>query len=234
MKREIDNKNEKEVEINLNKYNEFNQDIKSINKQNIEERLKPKTEIQPKTAREKNILKEHINNDSNYSIELIEEEEEEEINSDEYISSTNLDVETNTYIEYSEINANENKSKTKNLKKFVKAINLNNKNYLNQYGKRDNSNSNHKNQSKKKDYYEYSNNKKSKFKQKIKINDNNEKFKNKEKREIIYKKLNVKDIQDKNEKEKINQNMKNIDKDNIKNYSLLEYHFLPLNNIYMM
>ena len=232
MKREIDNKNEKEVEINLNKYNEFNQDIKSINKQNIEERLKPKTEIQPKTAREKNILKEHINNDSNYSIELIEEEEEE-INSDEYISSTNLDVETNTYIEYSEINANENKSKTKNLKKFVKAINLNNKNYLNQYGKRDNSNSNHKNQSKKKDYYEYNNNnKKSKFKQKIKINDNNEKFKNKDKREIIYKKLNVKDIQDKNEKEKINQNMKNIDKDNIKNYSLLEYHFLPLNNIY--
>jgi len=74
-----------------------------------------------------------MNNDNNYS--LSSENEEEEFNSDEYISSTMLDVETNTYIEPIEKNSNNyilnindkdiNKSQTKtneakNVKSYFK------------------------------------------------------------------------------------------------------------------
>ena len=67
---------------------------------------------------------------------LFEENEEEEFNSDEYISSTMLDVDTNTYIDFfdkksniSLVNDNEkksgNKSPSKNYKNYVRAININ-------------------------------------------------------------------------------------------------------------
>ena len=215
-----------------------------------------KSDIQSKTEREFISLNEEINNEKNendYSIALAEVEEDE-LNSDEYISSSNLDVETNTYIDYNITNNNTNekkiinKSLTKNLKNFVKAININNKDYINQISKRGNSNSSRKSQNKNKENYAnsplYNNsNKKSKFKQKIKISDNNEKDvknnQNKNKKEIIYKKLDIKDIQNKKriskEKDKFNKNHKynkNDNRDIIKNYSLLDYNSPIINNIF--
>ena len=85
-----------------------------------------KSDIQSKTEREFISLNEEINNEKNendYSIALAEVEEDE-LNSDEYISSSNLDVETNTYIDYNITNNNNekkiiNKSLTKNLKNFI-------------------------------------------------------------------------------------------------------------------
>ena len=214
-----------------------------------------KSDIQSKTEREFISLNEEINNEKNendYSIALAEVEEDE-LNSDEYISSSNLDVETNTYIDYNITNNNNekqiiNKSLTKNLKNFVKAININNKDYINQISKRGNSNSSRKSQNKNKENYAnsplYNNrNKKSKFKQKIKISDNNEKDvknnQNKNKKEIMYKKLDIKDIQNKKriskEKDKFNKNHKynkNDNRDIIKNYSLLDYNSPIINNIF--
>ena len=242
MKKDFEN-----IKDNKIKLNQSNSGIKITNKgfvQNIPDILKLKSEILNKTERDYITMNDKINNESNYSIEFIEEEEDE-INSDEYISSTMLDVETNTYIDFSvPNNDNEkkatNKSSTKNFKNFVKAININNKDYLNQNIKSANSNSSRRSGRKKNDNYEYSplksnNNKKSKFRKKIKINDNNEKDNDKKNnKEIIYKKLDIKDIQNKKEKDKSNKNQKNKknEKNMIKNYSLLEYNIPPLNKIY--
>jgi len=201
-------------------------------------------EIQSNTTRELVTMNNELNTDSKFSIDFVDEEEDE-LNSDEYISSTMLDVETNTYIDYSTIsNQNEkkviNKSKTKNLRQFVKAININNKDYLNQKIKSGKSNSSNKSKSKKNEFITYSpikpnNTKKNKFEQKIKINDvgvgeknnNNNKKNNKSnnnKREIIYKKLDIKDLQNKTNKNKEEENNKNI--------SLYEYNSPPINYIY--
>ena len=223
---------------------------------NVKNEIKnSKTEMQSKTEREFISLNEEIDNkknESDYSIDLVEIEEDE-LNSDEYISSSNLDVETNTYIDYNITNNNNDKkvinnSSTKNFKKFVKAININNIDYINQNRKGGNSNSSRKSHNKKKDNYVYSpvynnSNKKSKFKPKIKISDNIEKndknIKNKNKKEIIYKKLDIKDIQNKKriskEKDKLNLKIKdnqNDNKDNIKSYSLFGYNSPILNNIF--
>ena len=105
---------------------------------NVKNEIKnSKTEMQSKTEREFISLNEEIDNkknESDYSIDLVEIEEDE-LNSDEYISSSNLDVETNTYIDYNITNNNNDKkvinnSSTKNFKKFVKAININNIDYI--------------------------------------------------------------------------------------------------------
>ena len=201
---------------------------------------KSKTEIQSRTTREYLTMNNELNTESKFSIDLVEEEEDE-LNSDEYISSTMLDVETNTYIDYSAIsNHNEkkviNKSNTKNLRNFVRAININNKDYINQNRKSGKSNSSNKSKNKKNEFSTYSpiynnNNKKNKFKRKIKINDANEKINHNNKinnknnkREIIYKKLDIKDIQNKNDKSKEEQNDKN--------FSLFEYNNPTINYIY--
>ena len=246
MEKESENINENEILSLINLEEPTPKKIKTNIKPDNSGIIKSKKEIQSKTACDDNILNEEITKEINYSIELLEEEEEE-INSDEYISSSNLDVETDTYIDYSVINNNNsknkmiNKVKTKNLKNFVKAININNNDYLSQCKKRENSNSNHKSKNKKDGYYAYSPlniNNKNKFRKKIKINDNNEKNivnnKNNNNKDNFYKKLDVKEIQNKKEKEKINQNIKNIinDRDSIKYYSLMEYHLPPLNNIF--
>ena len=204
-----------------------------------------KSKTKSNTTRELMTMNKELNTDSKFSIDLVDEEEDE-LNSDEYISSTMLDVETNTYIDYSTIsNHNEkkviNKSNTKNLRNFVKAININNKDYLNQNRKSGKSNSSNKSKSKKNEFGTYSpinanSNKKNKFKQKIRINDaniseknnnniNNKIYnKNNNKREIIYKKLDIKDLQNKNNKSK--------EKDNNKNCSLYEYNPPLINYIY--
>ena len=243
MQKDFENLKEKKIKINQN-----NQGIKIIQnriEQNTPDILKSKTKISTKTDRDYIALNDELNNEGNYSIELIEEEEDE-INSDEYISSTMLDVETDTYINYSVTNnkmekkiINKSSTKTfKNFKNFVKAININNKDYLNQNRKSANSNSSRRNERKKNDEYlplNSHNNKKSKFRKKIDINGNNEKENNKKnKKEIFYKKLDIKDIQNKKEKHKLDKKQKNKknEKNIIKNYSLLEYNIPPLNNIY--
>jgi len=239
MKKDFENLNGNKIKLNQKDSEAKN--IKKEIEKNAPDNMNSKPVKLPNTERDYSTLNDKEDFESNnYSIELIEEEEDE-INSDEYISSTMLDVETNTYIDYSTTNNNAdkktfNKSSTKNFKNFVKAININNNDYLTQNRKSLNSNSSHKNQSNKNDYIGYSpinnsNNRKSKFKKKIKIKKDNEKNDNKkDKKEIFYKKLNIKDIQDK----KLNKNHKNNnnEKNNTKNYSLLEYNFPPLNNIY--
>ena len=239
MKKDFENLNGNKIKLNQKDSKAKN--IKKEIEKNAPDNMNSKPVKLPNTERDYSMLNDKEDFESNnYSIELIEEEEDE-INSDEYISSTMLDVETNTYIDYSTTNNNAdkktcNKSSTKNFKNFVKAININNNDYLTQNRKSLNSNSSHKNQSNKNDYIGYSpinnsNNRKSKFKKKIKIKKDNEKNDNKkDKKEIFYKKLNIKDIQYK----KLNKNHKNNnnDKNNTKNYSLLEYNFPPLNNIY--
>ena len=215
------------------------------NLQNLKLKQIEKSKTKSNTTRELMTMNNELNTDSKFSIDLVDEEEDE-LNSDEYISSTMLDVETNTYIDYSTIsNHNEkkviNKSNTKNLRNFVKAININNKDYLNQNRKSGKSNSSNKSKSKKNEFGTYSpinanSNKKNKFKQKIRINDaniseknnnniNNKIYnKNNNKREIIYKKLDIKDLQNKNNKSK--------EKDNNKNCSLYEYNPPLINYIY--
>ena len=239
MQKDFENSNENKIK--LNRYNPDGKNIKNEIDKNSLNNSNSKIVKQLNTEREYSTLGDKEENEgNNYSIELIEEEEDE-IDSDEYISSTMLDVETNTYIDYSTTNNNfekkhMNKSSTKNFKNFVKAININNNDYLTQNRKSGNSNSSHKNQNKKNDYIGYSplnsDNRKSKFKKKIKNNKNQEKNDNNknDKKNIIYKKLNIKDIQNK----KLNKNNKNNknEKHNTKNYSLLEYNFPPLNNIY--
>ena len=239
MQKDFENLNENKMK--LNRYNLEGKNIKNEIDENAQNNLKSKIVKLSSTERDYSTLSDKEENEgNNYSIELIEEEEEE-INSDEYISSTMLDVETNTYIDYSTTNNNfekkaMKKSSTKNFKNFVKAININNNDYLNQNRKCGNSNSSHKNQGKKNDYIGYSplnsDKRKSKFKKKIKNNKDQEKNENikKDKKNIIYKKLNIKDIQNK-KSNKNNKNKKN-EKHNTKNYSLLEYNFPPLNNIY--
>ena len=239
MQKDFENLNENKMK--LNRYNLEGKNIKNEIDENAQNNLKSKIVKLSNTERDYSTLSDKEENEgNNYSIELIEEEEDE-INSDEYISSTMLDVETNTYIDYSTTNNNfekkaMNKSSTKNFKNFVKAININNNDYLNQNRKCGNSNSSHKNQGKKNDYIGYSplnsDKRKSKFKKKIKNNKDQEKNENikKDKKNIIYKKLNIKDIQNK-KSNKNNKNKKN-EKHNTKNYSLLEYNFPPLNNIY--
>ena len=239
MQKDFENLNENKMK--LNRYNLEGKNIKNEIDENAQNNLKSKIVKLSNTERDYSTLSDKEENEgNNYSIELIEEEEDE-INSDEYISSTMLDVETNTYIDYSTTNNNfekkaMNKSSTKNFKNFVKAININNNDYLNQNRKSGNSNSSHKNQGKKNDYIGYSplnsDKRKSKFKKKIKNNKDKEKNENikKDKKNIIYKKLNIKDIQNK-KSNKNNKNKKN-EKHNTKNYSLLEYNIPPLNNIY--
>jgi hypothetical protein len=173
MQKDFENLNENKMK--LNRYNLEEKNIKNEIDENAQNNLKSKIVKLSNTERDYSTLSDKEENEgNNYSIELIEEEEDE-INSDEYISSTMLDVETNTYIDYSTTNNNfekkaMNKSSTKNFKNFVKAININNNDYLNQNRKCGNSNSSHKNQGKKNDYIGYSplnsDKRKSKFKKK--------------------------------------------------------------------
>ena len=53
-------------------------------------------------------------NDNNTTFDYEENEEEKELNSDEYVSSTNLDVETNTYIKLTDTTKNNNDEKRLN------------------------------------------------------------------------------------------------------------------------
>ena len=153
MNQEIKNSKENTTPSNQNK-NPNQNNIKTEINPLISVIKKSKTEMQSNINPKYISINEDLDNESKYSIELIEEEEDE-INSDDYISSTMLDVETNTYIDYSMNNNNEKntpkKSNTKNFKNFVKAININNKDYLNQNRKNEKSNSKSKNKNNKND-----------------------------------------------------------------------------------
>ena len=182
-----------------------------------------------------------INNENNCSLSSEDEDEEEEFNSDEYISSTMLDVETNTYIEPIEKKSNNyilnidnkdvNKSPTKT--KEMKSV----KSYLKEYinndidnidkNRNDRANSNKKEKEKrnkiKNDNNIYSSSKK------INKNDKN--------KNILFKKLKIKNINNNNERDeenfprkKLKKLMKIADKEN-KNCSMMGCKS-PLNIIY--
>ena len=178
-----------------------------------------------------------MNNDNNYS--LSSENEEEQFNSDEYISSTMLDVETNTYIEPIEKNSNNyilnindkdiNKSQTKtneekNVKSYFKKYINNDIDYINTNGNgRINSNDKEKKNKIKNDNNNYSSSKK--------IN------KNDKSKDILFKKLKIKNIinsndrdEEKSQKLKLKKKLKNVEKEN-KNYSMMGCKS-PLNIIY--
>ena len=216
----------KKTKINKNKYKT---DIKKNN-----------TTIQPKTERE-TVIFNNLNNEENYSIE-IDKEEEEEFNSDEYISSTMLDVDTNTYIneiekksDVSVSNTTNNKSKNvsppklnegKNTKKFIKAICTNNNEHFLKNNKNNGSSNSSRKNNKNNNYYSSS--------PKLNVNDKN--------KDILYKKLKIQNIETINEKEKKQKTKKDLkvelrytekdkekEKDN-KNYSMIGYKH-PLNII---
>ena len=226
------------------KINKENTRFSNSNEESIKLVNDSKKEITPviqlKSPRDFMAINDELNNESKFSMVLVEEEDDE-INSDDYISSTMLDVETNTYIDYSVKDDNEKKlmeSKNKNFKNYPQSTNIRKKDYLNL--KID---SRRINQNKKNDYISYSpknNNftKSNDLKQKIKINDNNNKDKNRQKnnnkKKIIYKKLDVRDLQDKKRKDKINKYPSNYrpKKVIIKKNALTESNFERINSIY--
>ena len=219
----------KKLFININP--SFTKDIKIEEKNKITDLNK--SEISnSRTERENLLLNELINKEDNYSIEL--ENEEEEFDSNEYISSTMLDVETNTYIEIIDKKSNisnslinkENSNKSpsnlgsQKFKNFIKAININNNDYLHKNNKSKNSNSDGK-KNKNNNYISSS----------PKLKSNNTK------KDILYKKLNIQKkierMYEKNKKLKKRKNIK-IDSKNIekeKNYSIIG-NKSPLNIIY--
>ena len=206
-------------------YFKKNQKIKNKNKK--KELKKSKNNIKEKKVK-KNLILNNSNNEENYSLEL--GNEEEEFDSDEYISSTMLDVETNTYINLIEKISNDsvsyinkkiyNKSpiklENKNNKNYVKKFNLNNNEYL------------HKN----------NNNNSGISISSCKINKNNFSSSPKlDKKDILYKKLNIpKNITITEEKDNKSKTKKNLkvefrNKEFDKNYSMRGYNS-PLNIIY--
>ena len=194
-------------------------------KNKITEFKEAKSQVKAKTERENFKLNESSNEEENYSIEL--GNEEEEFDSDEYISSTMLDVETNTYIELLDKKSNEsisdiskkiyNKSpykiKNQNVDNLAKNININSK-YLLKNKTSEISNSSIK---KVNNYISSS----------PKIN----------KKDILYKKLNIQNnierIDEKVKKLKIKKNFKieNKNRENDKNYSMIGYNS-PINSLY--
>ena len=242
------------INPNINQKSSILNNIKNNNSFKILKIKKAITNMQPKTERD-NLILNNLNNEDNYSIEIEDEnEEEDEFNSDEYISSTMLDVETNTYIDLNEKKSNDsvsdiinninNKVKNKSppvktieiqkVKKFIKSdninTNLNNDDFI--YKNKNSGNTNSKN-------------KKNKNENNIsispKINQNIDKSK-----DILYKKLNIKNNQNlqniHNKIEKIEEKVKTkknlkienknpeIEKEN-KNYSMIGYKS-PLNILY--
>ncbi len=164
---------------------------------------KQKPKMKSKTERG-TIIFNNIKDDENYSIELDkddkeEKEEEEEFNSDEYISSTMLDVDTNTYINDSEIKSNTS----------VSNININN----NRTKKNSPLKSSEKNNNKKLIKYTYRNNneKKLKIKKNASLNSSGQKNKNnnyfssspkitdEKNKDIFCKKLKIKNVQNNTE-----------------------------------
>jgi hypothetical protein len=141
----IKNKNISDFPIksNLNHIKNINPSIIKIKKENDKFKMfeikKSNTNMQSKTERDN--FFDNTNIEENYSIEL-DNEEEDEFNSDEYISSTMLDVETNTYIDLTDNKSNDsvsnkpkNKSprkikENKNVKKLIKSVGNNNDNYI--------------------------------------------------------------------------------------------------------
>ena len=221
------------ININPSKL-KIQKNIKNIQLTDIR---KAKTSIHPKTERENSLIN-NLNKDENYSIEIgNEEEEEEEFNSDEYISSTMLDVETNTYIDQTEKKSNDSISNT-NISKIKRnsPVKLSENHNIKKNYKENNENYSHKN--KKSDD---TNNKKIKINYNSsspKLNKSNDKGK-----EIKYIKLNVQNnetktekIDEKDKKIKSKKNLKieyknpEIEKVN-KNYSMIGYKS-PLNALY--
>ena len=205
------------------------------NKKNLNDK-KSQIIVQKNKGR-KNLVLNDINNDNKFS--LSSENEEEEFNSDEYISSTMLDVETNTYIEPIEKNSNNyvlnindkdiNKSQTK--AKEAKSVKNNFKKYINNdidsinknRNDRMNSNDKEKKNKIKNDNNNYSSSKK------INKNDKN--------KDILFKRLKIKNIinsndrdEEKDQKIKIKKKLKIIEKEK-KNYSMIGCKS-PLNIIY--
>ena len=123
--------------INMNpSYSKYNNIYKEFNIKKFNTNMQSKTERDYMTSN-------YLNDEDNYySFEVGNgEEEEEEFNSDENISSTMLDVETNTYIDQndkkssftnSQIITNKNENISQNNKKYKKAIRIKNKAALNQ------------------------------------------------------------------------------------------------------
>lgn len=225
--------------ININpsyiKYKKNKDMYKELNLKNF------KTSIQSKTERE-NLISNDLNNEDNYySFETGNEEEEEEFDSDEYISSTMLDVETNTYIDdqvdkksshsnsqiinkkekiISPFKLNDNQK----TKKFNKIINIKNKDLL--YKIKNSEITNLKSKKNKKNTI-YKNNNNSFSPQFNKNNNKNQ--------EILYKKIDNQNkngsVESKEKKIKSKKNLK-IDKENkIKNNSIVGYNS-PLNVLY--
>ena len=240
MEKKLNNLNNKigilKFNINPNKDNETNFDKGKI------QQLKTMTHSQTERG---NIFLNEFNDKSDYSKELFEENEEEEFNSDEYISSTMLDVDTNTYIDFfdkksniSLVNDNEkksgNKSPSKNYKNYVRAININDNDYLKEKKKNEISNSGNKNN--KIDNYSNSvlnskNNGKNKFKKKIRINNDN--IKDKSYKDIIYKQIDVKKTRKKNENKinNFNQNCNINTEKEPKNFSVMGNNSPKINNV---
>ena len=177
-----------------------------------------------------NLVLTNINNDNNYS--LGSENEEEEFNSDEYISSTMLDVETNTYIEQTEKKSNNyninNKvingklEEVKNVKSYLKKYINNDIDYINK-NRNNRVNSNENKNKIKKDNSNYSSSKK------IKKNDKG--------KDLLFKRLKIKNINNNNDRDeekdkklKLKKNLKIIERDN-KNFSMMGCKS-PLNIIY--
>ena len=153
---------------------------------------KAKTSMHPKTERENSLIN-NLNKDENYSIEIGNEEEEEEFNSDEYISSTMLDVETNTYIDQTEKKSNDSISNT-NISKIKRnsPVKLSENHNIKKNYKENNENYSHKNKKN-----NNTNNKKIKINYNSsspKLNKSNDKGK-----EIKYIKLNVQNNETKTE-----------------------------------
>ena len=219
----IKNKNISDFPIksNLNHIKNINPSIIKIKKENDKFKMfeikKSNTNIQSKTERDN--FFDNTNIEENYSIEL-DNEEEDEFNSDEYISSTMLDVETNTYIDLTDNKSNDsvsNKPKNKsprkikenqNVKKLIKSVGNNNDNYIYKNKKKNSENINSKSK----------NNKNNRNSPSPKMEKNIDKNK-----EALYKKLNILNNQNKFEKneEKEKEKEKEKSKKNLK----IEYKF---------
>ena len=204
---------------------------KNNNNKNLNAK-KSKTIVQQPKGRD-NLVLNDINNDNNYS--LSSENEEEEFNSDEYISSTMLDVETNTYIEPIEKNTNNcilninDKDINKSLTKTKEAKNV--KSYFIKYINNDidylNKNRNDRMNSKEKEKRNKIKNDNNNYSSSKKIN------KNDKSKDILFKKLKIKNINNNNDRdeEKVQKKkLKIVEKEN-KNYSMMGCKS-PLNIIY--
>ena len=199
-----------------------------------------KTSKQSKTERE-NLLSNDLNNEDNYySFETGNEEEEEEFDSDQYVSSTMLDVETNSYIDEVDKKSSHSNSQIINkketiispfklndnqkVKKFNKIINIKNKDLLNKIKNSEITNL----KSKKNTKNTINKNNNNSFSPQFNKNNNKN-------QEILYKKIDNQNkngsVESKEKKIKSKKNLNTEKENKIKTYSIVGYNS-PLNVLY--